>query len=45
MKKQTKQEYTTEFRERAVKMVISSDKSTAQIAKDLGLKVLRFIPG
>ena len=38
MKKQTKQEYSTEYKERAVKMVISSDKSTAQIAKDLGLK-------
>jgi transposase len=38
MKKRIKQEYTTEFRERAIKMVISSDKSTAQIAKDLGLK-------
>lgn len=38
MKKRIKQEYTTEFRERAVKMVISSDKSIAQIAKDLGLK-------
>lgn len=38
MKKRIKQEYTTEFRERAIKMVIGSDKSTAQIAKDLGLK-------
>jgi len=38
MKKQIKQEYTTEFRERAIKMVFSSDRSTAQIAKDLGLK-------
>lgn len=38
MKKRVKQEYTTEFRERTIKMVISSDKSTAQIAEDLGLK-------
>ena len=38
MKKQVKQEYTTEFKERTIKMVISSEKSTAQIAKDLGLK-------
>ncbi len=38
MKKRIKTEYTTEFREGAIKMVISSDKSTAQIAKDLGLK-------
>lgn len=38
MKKQTKREYSTEFRERTIKMVINSDKSTAQIAKDLGLK-------
>ena len=38
MKKQVKTKYNTEFKERAVKMVISSDKSTAQIAKDLGVK-------
>lgn len=38
MKKRVKQEYTTEFKERTIKMVIGSDKSTAQIAKDLGLK-------
>ena len=38
MKKQVKTKYNTEFKERAVKMVISSDKSTAQIAKDLGIK-------
>jgi len=38
VKKQIKTKYNTEFKERAVKMVISSDKSTAQIAKDLGIK-------
>lgn len=38
MKKQVKTKYNTEFRERAVKMVIGSEKSTAQIAKDLGIK-------
>ncbi len=38
MQKRIKQEYTTEFRERAIKMVISSAKSTAEIAKGLGLK-------
>ena len=38
MSKRTKQEYNTEFRERAVAMVINSDKSTAQVAKDLGVK-------
>jgi transposase len=38
VKKQVKTKYNTEFRERAVRMVISSDKSTAQIAKDLGIK-------
>jgi len=38
MKKRFKQEYTKEFRERTIKMVISSDKLTTQIAKDLGLK-------
>ena len=37
MTKQVKPEYTTEFRERAVNMVISSDKTTAQIARDLGI--------
>ena len=37
MKKRIKTKYNTEFKERAVKMVISSEKSTSQIAKDLGL--------
>ena len=37
MTKRIKTEYSTEFKERAVSMVISSDKSTAQIAKDLGV--------
>ena len=37
MSKRTKQDYTTEFRDRAVSMVISSEKSTAQIAKELGM--------
>jgi transposase len=35
--KRTKQQYTTEFRENAVNLVISSDKSIAQIARDLGI--------
>lgn len=39
MSKRTKQDYTTEFRSRAVSMVISSEKTTAQIAKDLGMNV------
>lgn len=38
MNRQSKTKYTTEFKERAVGMVISSEKSTAQIAKDLGIK-------
>lgn len=38
MNKQVKRSYTTEFRESAVNLVISSDKSTASIAKDLGIK-------
>ncbi|VAW78668.1 hypothetical protein MNBD_GAMMA12-2830 [hydrothermal vent metagenome] len=38
MSKRTKQEYNTEFRASAVSMVISSEQSTAQIAKDLGIK-------
>ena len=39
MVKKVKTKYTTEFKERAVSMVINSDKSIAQIAKDLGLKL------
>ncbi len=39
MSKRTKQDYTTEFRNRAVSMVISSEKTTAQIAKELGMNV------
>ena len=37
MKKRTKQDYTTEFKEQAVSLVLKSDKSTAQIARDLGV--------
>lgn len=39
MTKKVKTKYNTEFKERAVSMVISSDKSIPQIAKDLGIKV------
>ena len=38
MSKKTKPKYNTEYREREVKMVINSDKSTAQVARDLGVK-------
>jgi len=38
VKKRVKTKYNTEFKEQAVKMVISSDKSTSQIARDLGIK-------
>ena len=38
MAKKVKTKYTTEFKDRAVSMVISSEKSVAQIAKDLGIK-------
>ena len=38
MNKQVKRSYTAEFRESAVNLVISSDKSTASIAKELGIK-------
>ena len=38
MNKQVKRSYTVEFRESAVNLVISSDKSTASIAKELGIK-------
>jgi len=36
--KRVKTEYSTEFKDRAVNMVISSEKSTAQIARDLGIR-------
>lgn len=39
MSKKVKTKYTTEFKERAVKMVIRSEKPTSQIANDLGIKV------
>jgi len=42
--KRTKKEYTTEFRERAVGMVISSDKSTVQIAKEKSVAVVNNEP-
>jgi transposase len=38
MKKRVKQEYTTEFKDRTLKLVISSDKPISQIADDLGIK-------
>lgn len=38
MSKKVKTKYTTEFKERAVKMVIRSEKPTSQIANDLGIK-------
>ena len=37
MSKRTKQHYSKEFRQRAVKMAVSSEKSTAQIARELGV--------
>ena len=37
MSKRLKTEYSTEFRERAINMVIKSDKPASQIATDLGL--------
>lgn len=39
MSKKVKTKYNTEFKDRAVGMVISSEKSIPQIAKDLGIKV------
>ena len=39
MGKRVNKKYTTEFRVSAVNMVISSDKSVAQIANDLGVNV------
>jgi transposase len=38
MDKRVKAKYTTEFRSRAVSMVISSEKPVSKIAKDLGVK-------
>ncbi len=37
MNKQVKRSYITEFRENAVNLVISSDKQTVSIAKELGI--------
>ena len=37
MKKRTKNDYTTEFRDQAVSLVLKSNKPTAQIARDLGV--------
>ncbi len=37
MSKSVRTEYNTEFKDRAVNMVIRSDKSIAQIARDLGV--------
>jgi len=37
MSKRLKTKYSTEFRERAINMVIKSDKPASEIAKDLGL--------
>lgn len=37
MSKKLKTKYSTEFRERAINMVIKSDKPASEIAKDLGL--------
>ena len=37
MKKRMRKDYTTEFRNRAVSMVLKSDKFVAQIARDLGV--------
>ena len=39
MSKREKQDYSKEFRQRAVRMAISTEKSTAQIARELGVKV------
>jgi len=36
--KRSKQDYSKEFKQSAVKMVVSSAKSTAQIARELGVK-------
>ena len=37
MKKKTKNDYSKEFRDQAVSMVLKSDKPTAQIARELGV--------
>ncbi len=38
MSKKVRTEYNTEFRQRVVNLPIHSDKSIAQIARDLGVK-------
>ena len=42
MNKQLKRSYTAEFRDSAVNLVISSDKSTASIAKELGINATKL---
>ena len=37
MTKRTKKDYTTEFKDRAVSLVLKSNKPTAQIARELGI--------
>ena len=39
MSKRVNKRYSQEFKDKAVKMVIDSEKSTSQIAQDLGIKV------
>ena len=38
MSKRIKQDYSKEFRQRAVRMALSSDKPIAQVARELGVK-------
>ena len=37
MKKRSKQEYNKEFKQRAIKMAVTSNKTIAQIARELGV--------
>ena len=39
MSKRVKKNYSKEFKQSAVKMVISSEKTTAQVARELGVNV------
>ena len=39
MSRETPNSYTAEFKESAVKLALESDKSVAQVAKDIGVNV------
>ena len=45
MKKRSKQEYNKEFKQRAIKMAVTSNKTIAQIARELGVNATTLCSG